>query len=400
MIPTYPLKIQKKIWETRDSVSLVLEPPLEHQNLFIYTPAQFLTFHFHIEGRKYHRSYSLSSCPLLKEELKTTVKRVQDGLISSHIIDSLKEGDIILSRKPAGRFFKPPTDLKPKNYFLFAGGSGITPLFSILKTALVSDLENKVTLFYANRDEDSIIYKKEIKYYLSKHKNNFRCFDILSRPKESWCAIRERLNPRHLEKYLPLPSPVPVSDLFYLCGPAGFMQTVENFLTTHKVPPRQIRKESFVSPKSEQKSVSSHAMADKVSPSVSEVAPAVSSKASPCSAPSVAGGGKVVIHGTEGKSPIGKPLTIKARLDGQNIEVKAGGAGDIPILEQLLAAGHAPPFSCLSGSCMSCLAVLKKGCIQQQERGILEDENIGRHEILTCQALPQSAVVEVDYDDL
>ena len=384
-IMNYPIKIKNKIQETKDSVSFIFEVPDEHKSVFHYTPAQFLTFHFQIKGKKFIRSYSLSSCPLLNEELKTTVKRVKGGTVSNHMIDHLQEGDILLSRKPAGRFFKPPKDLRPKHYFLFAGGSGITPLFSIIKTVLTSDSKNKITLFYANRDEPSIIYHKELKKWEDQHKG-FNIIHILSKEKTPWCDIHGRLEIKHLEKYF---SNISINDsnhLYYLCGPIGFMQTIQDFLIQNKVKKTHLYKESFFS--STQKTFLSSKIKDQNN---------ISPTAPPESLYQTGSQPEILLKGKEGGNEKALPETIRAFINKEKIEIPA--QPDIPILEQLLSTGHSPPFSCLSGSCMSCLAVLKKGRIIQEERGILEDENLKNYEILTCQAKPESRLVEVDYDN-
>ncbi len=384
-IINYPIKIKNKVQETKDSVSFIFEVPDEHKSVFHYAPAQFLTFNFQIKGKEFLRSYSLSSCPLLNEELKTTVKRVEGGTVSNYMIDHLKEGDTLLSRKPAGRFFKPPTDLKPKHYFLFAGGSGITPLFSIIKTVLTSDSKNKITLFYANRDESSIIYHKELKKWKDQHKG-FNIVHILSKKKTPWCNIHGRLEIKHLEKYFSDISINNSNHLYYLCGPIGFMQTVQDFLIQNTVKKTHIRKESFFS--STQKTfLSTKTKEQNTIPPITTNESFYQTGSQP----------EILLTGKEGENEKALPETIRAFINKEKIEIPA--QSDIPILEQLLSAGHSPPFSCLSGSCMSCLAVLKKGRITQEERGILEDENLKNHEILTCQAKPESRLVEVDYDN-
>ncbi len=381
----YYLTVKKKIVETKDSVSLHLSVPLENRNLFFYTPAQFLTFYLTIKGQSYRRSYSLSSTPFLKEDLQTTVKRVPKGVVSNYIVSHVTEGEKILSTTPKGKFFKPPTDLEAKHYYLFAAGSGITPIFSILKTVLLSDSQHKVTLFYANRSEESIIYHQALKNWQKKYPN-FRVIHALSRPQQNWCLIKGRLNKEHLQTHLgdvlTLKSCiVPNSKLFYLCGPLAFMQTVEDFLLAHSVLPSHIYKESFSS--------SRHKIA--------EVKGQVKNPKKPgsnvCSQNPFS---SQVVVTAEKDAQTNPPKTIIAYMDGKKISIKA--KKHIPILEQLLSAGYHPPFSCMSGSCMSCLAVLKKGCIVQNERGILEDSNIQKKEILTCQAKPEASIVEVDYN--
>ena len=411
-LQTYPLKIKNKITEAKDSVSFVLETTnKEHKPLFYHTPAQFLTFEFQIGGKTYLRSYSLSSCPLLNEDMKTTVKKVKGGVVSNYMTDHLKKGDIIWSRKPAGRFFKAPPDLKPKHYVLFAGGSGITPLFSIIKTVLLSDPKNKVDLLYANRDEQSIIYHKELKDLKAGNKNRFTIRHILSQPKQTWCDISGRLNKEHLQKHFTQISHPP-DHLYYLCGPLDFMQMIESFLIQNKARSAQIRKESFLSATqkkqiSARRETSSYTGVTKApeNQSSNELANQEALNIKPEEKQQLKKDGKnlsdnpeksLVLTGQQGESQKEEPELIRAFINEQSVEVSA--QPDIPILEQLLSAGHAPPFSCLSGSCMSCVAVLKKGRIFQEEKGILEEENIKNHEFLSCQAKPISRIVEVDYD--
>ena len=383
MAKTYPIKISKKIQETHDSVSLVFELPEEHKSNFLYSSAQFLTFQLHINEKKYLRSYSLSSCPLLNEPLQTTVKRVKDGVVSNYMIDHLKQGDTILSRKPAGRFFKPPGDLKAKHYYLFAAGSGITPIFSIIKTVLSCDKNNQVTLFYANRNENSIIYEEELKKW-SERFSAFKIIHILSQAQQPNSRhIQGRLNEEILKKYLNLKKN---NELFYLCGPEGFMQIVESFLIAQAINTTQIHKETFFSSISKKDNLQKQAEIKKIS------------SASPCSTDSSPVEEQSITVCADEHLDKQAPGFIKALINDEKIKIPA--QPDIPILEQLLSAGYSPPFSCLSGNCMSCLAVLKKGRITQEERGILEDENIMNKEILTCQAKPESTSLEVDYDNI
>lgn len=387
--PLYKITIKQIIKETKDSVSFVFDIPKEYQSLFFYTPAQFLTFEFKIKNKTFLRSYSLSSSNFVDKNLKTTVKRVKNGIVSNYMIDNLKIGDTLLSRKPAGKLFKPPKDLKPKHYFLFAGGSGITPLFSIIKTVLLSDSKNKVTLFYANKEESNVIYQPELIQVLTHYKNQFNIVYIFSQSKNNQSKnILGRLQTKHLEKYFFNITVNNPHHLYYLCGPLGFMSTVELFLIQKNTKKIQIHKENFYSATQKKQLLSELSVDQKLSSPPQNTEP---SELEP----------EISLIGKQG---IGNPITknipkiIKAIIDKESIEIPA--QKDIPILEQLLSAGYSPPFSCLSGSCMSCMAVLNKGKIHQQERGILEEENLKNHEILTCQATPQSQLVEINYDNL
>ena len=405
----YPLKIKEKILEAKDSATFILEPLPEHKSLFQYKPAQFLTFYFEMKEKRILRSYSLSCCPLLNEQLKTTVKRVPSGVVSNYMIDQLKKGDTLYSRKPAGKFFKPPTDLKPKHYFLFAGGSGITPLFSIIKTALLTDPKNQVTLFYANRNASSVIYQKELNTWKEKYKTQFKIHSLFSRPEGGTASLTERgvasffkgrLTKEFLETHFASLEVDHPHHLYYLCGPEGFMHTIKDFLIEKEVPTKQIQEESFLPARPSKKETISLTAKEKALLFAEKEAQSPTEKTaqqelSSSEKSKIPKWAEVVLTGKEGSS-LTEGEKIKAFLNGEMIEISAKEG--IPILEQLLSAGHSPPFSCLAGSCMSCMAVLKKGLIFQEERGILEEENLKNYEILTCQAKPVSSLVEVDYD--
>ena len=365
---TYPLKVIQKIQECDDACTLILSPKKEDQNIFSsYRTAQFLSFHLNIQGKKIIRSYSLSSSPLLDEKLTTTVKKVEKGQASSYIVNHLKEGEVIFSSRPQGKFFKPPADLKPRHYIMVAGGSGITPLFSIIKTVLSCDEENEITLIYCNRKESSIIYKEALQKWEKDHSSKMRVIQILSQPQTSFEETpfkkKGRLNTDLLKKILH-PFSNSKNKECYLCGPHELMKMSEQVFRTAGVDPLQIHKESFGS-------------------AVKKNSPQAPSDA-------------LIISADDKGSTSTESITLKARLEGEDIEISA--EPDNSILDQLISAGHCPPFSCMEGNCMTCMAVLKKGKIYQNEPGILDEENISAKEILTCQAKPLSSIVEVDYD--
>ena len=365
---TYPLKVIQKIQECDSACTLILSPAKEDQNIFSsYRTAQFLSFHLNIQGKKLIRSYSLSSSPLLDEKLTTTVKQVEKGLASSYLVNHLKEGDTLFSSRPQGKFFKPPADLKPRHYIMVAGGSGITPLFSIIKTVLSCDEENEVTLIYCNRKESSIIYKKALQKWEKEHSSKLRVIYLLSQPQthfeETPFKKKGRLDTDLLKKIL-LPLSHSKNKEVYLCGPHELMKMSEQVFREEGVDSSHIHKESFGS-------------------AVKKKSPQAPSNA-------------LIISAEDTGSSSSDPASIKARLEGEDIEISAESENSI--LDQLISAGHCPPFSCMEGNCMTCMAVLKKGKVYQNEPGILDEENISAKEILTCQAKPLSSFVEVDYD--
>ena len=362
---TYPLIVKKKINECEDACTLILTPKNpEDEKLFLYKPAQFLSFHIEIDGKKMMRSYSISSCPLIREDLTTSIKKLPYGKASSYLVDGIKENDVIYSSRPQGRFFKMPETLKPRHYLMVAGGSGITPLFSIIKTVLLSDSKNHVTLVYCNKNENSMIYKNKIKEWEEKYSNRFQVIHFISRPLTQDYEKKGRLSEKSLFQILENCLKKKLELESYLCGPLELMKMTENILR-EKLDRKMIRKENF---------------------GVVAKKPASAPKAS------------LVIATDDDISVSGETVeSIHATLDGEKVEIPA--ESDVSILDQLIDAGHAPPFSCMEGNCMTCMAVLKKGKIYQDEPGILVEENIEAKEILTCQAKPLSRIVEVDYEE-
>ena len=350
----YPLKVVKKVQETEKTFSFYLSPEEKEASRFYYKPAQFLTFKFDIGGKPYVRSYSLASSSLLGEALRTTVARVSDGVVSNYIIDQIKEGDTILSQPPLGEFFSLPGDLKSKEYVLFGAGIGITPLFSILKTVLHVSPKDKVHLIYSSHDEDHIIYRRELQNLEKQHGSRFFLRHVLSQREgrlgKAW--LEEKLDETLLKK-----------GLFYLCGPREYMDMIQGFLKDRGVSKETIHTEDF------------------------KVVPVLGPKPDENS-----------VFFTSEVFEEGEPEEMEAVFDGEKAKIPLNR--ETSLLEQLLDKGYSPPFSCTSGSCMTCMARLKEGKVFQLEEGILGEENIKALEILTCQAYPLSRKVVVDYDDI
>lgn len=353
-VPYYPLKVIKKEFETKTSCSFYFSVPEKHKALFTYKTAQFLTFRFQIEGKEYVRSYSIASSPFRDEPIRTTVGLVKGGVVSKYMISQMKEGDTIDSQAPLGEFFRPPQNLNPQHYVLFAAGIGITPLFSILKTVLETGLAKNVTLLFSIRDRESFIYQKELEDWEGRLKGQLKIKLILS--KEEGRLQGDKIST--LLKSWDLKN-----SLFYLCGPKDYMEMISESLREGGVDSTNIHTEDF------------------------KVVPIRGPKPDENSVFFQAPGGEE-----------GEPSKLKALLDGEKLEIPLHR--EKSLLEQLIDQGHNPPFSCTSGSCMTCMAKLKEGKVFQLEEGILDEENIKNLEILTCQCYPLSKTVSIDYDNL
>jgi len=350
----YPLKLIKKEFETKNTCSFYLEVPEEHKKLFQYKTAQFLSFRFFIKGKEYIRSYSISSSPFLQEILKTTVGKVEGGVVSNYMLKELKEGDKIESQIPLGEFFTLPKDLGEKDYILFAAGIGITPLFSILKTVLSSGIARKVQLFFSIRSREDFIYQKELKNLENQFQKQFK-MDLIISQKEG------RLNNEKIKNQLTNLDLKASS--FYLCGPADYMSLISKQLLNLGASKESIHTEDF------------------------KVVPIKGPKPDENS-----------IFFNANKTKEGEPQSLKSLLNGEWIKIPLNR--EKSLLEQLIDQGHNPPFSCTSGSCMTCMAKLLEGKIFQLDEGILDEENIKNLEVLTCQCYPLSKTVKIDYDNL
>ena len=350
----HPLTVTKKVFETKEACSFYFSVPEESQAVFSYQTAQFLTFRFFIDGKEYVRSYSIASSPLLGEVLRTTVGRVEGGLVSNYMLSHIKEGDQVESQKPMGEFFQLPKTLEPQNYVLFGAGIGITPLFSILKTLLETDSSEEVRLVFSIRRREDFIYRKELEKFKNKFKNKFKVECVISTEEGRLCP--EKLSQMFERSYLK-------EALFYLCGPKTYMNMISETLSSQGVKPECVRTEDF------------------------KVIPVWGPKPD-----------KDSVFFTAGAFEVGEPESLKAFLDGKSIEMPLNR--EKSLLEQMIDQGYNPPFSCTSGSCMTCMAKLKEGKVFQLEEGILDEDNIRQLEILTCQCYPLSKKVCIDYDNL
>jgi 3-ketosteroid 9alpha-monooxygenase subunit B len=340
------LRVAGVIRETHDSCSLVFEIPAELSDRFRYKAGQFLSFKIPQQGMVLTRSYSLASAPGVDPAPKVTIKRIDDGRVSNWINDSVKPGDELPVVPPAGLFL---LNDKARPVTLFAGGSGITPCISIIKTALVES-ERKLRLVYANRDQRSIIFEAELAALVAKHPDRLRVIHSLD-DRDGFLDLNK------VEHYA-------VDCLegdFYLCGPGVFMDTVERALAALHVPGDQIHIERFISPPDPGQQAAEAAAAD--SGEVSHVA----------------------------------PDSITVMLDGAEHEIPY--QAEQRVLEAVRAAGKEPPFSCEEGYCSCCMAKLTSGKVRMAVNDCLTPDLLEEGWVLTCQAVCTSRNVKIEYPD-
>lgn len=247
------LQILEKRMETADTASLVLRPM---NGFFSYKAGQFLTLVLSLNGREVRRSYSFSSSPGVDPYPVITVKRKPNGMASSYLVERARPGEMVAALPPAGQFILPSVWQNPHHLFMVAGGSGITPVFSIIKYALACTNRFRITLIYANRDERSLIFGKELPHWLQLYPERFKAILLLSNPgghpSEITETSRSQILPTRLgnalleeliRKHVPPEGPPPD---FYLCGPSGLLLKSEMTLRFMGYPEERIHKEVFV----------------------------------------------------------------------------------------------------------------------------------------------------------
>ncbi|WP_421995252.1 2Fe-2S iron-sulfur cluster-binding protein [Reyranella sp.] len=332
------LRIAKIVQETPDARSFILEVPADLAAKYRYRAGQFLTFRVsHPEG-VFNRCYSLSSAPETDSLPKVTVKRVAGGKGSNWFHDALKEGAVIEVLPPAGRFVLSDRDAP---LLLFGGGSGITPMMSLVKSALKAG-KRRIRLFYANRDKASVIFDAEFEALVKAHPGRLEVVHHLddthglTQAKEVAAAVAGFEDAEA-----------------YLCGPGPFMTVVENALLAAGLPRERVLIERFEASGND---------AVPIEPQDGEVVPS-----------------EITIHfeGKAHKVPYAKGQTI---------------------LEAARKAGLNPLSSCEEGFCASCAAKRIKGKIVLAKNDIYTDDDLANNWILTCQGHCFGPEVEITYD--
>jgi 3-ketosteroid 9alpha-monooxygenase subunit B len=331
------LRVVRVVAETAEASSFVLEVPDELKALFAYEAGQFCTFRVRVEDRVLLRCYSMSSSPAVDPELKVTVKRTPQGVVSNWMNDQVTEGTMLEATRPAGVFRLGPGH---GDVAAFSAGSGITPVLSLIKTALATTTR-RVRLLYANRERDAVIFASELESLALRHGDRLTVSHHLD-------ADRGLVHAGTIAEFVE-----GVDDPeFYICGPGPFMDVVEQSLHAQGVDPGRISIERFT-------------------PAewmlVSEPSPAVTAA-----------------------------TRVTVELDGHTntADYRPGTT----ILQTARQMGLSPPFSCESGSCATCMAMLVEGNATMHVNNALTDDEVAQGWVLTCQAVPTSPSVHAVYD--
>lgn len=360
----HTLEVEKIVREIPDATSIYFHIPQALKETFSFRAGQYLTVNFEINGEPCRRAYSICTSPL-DGEVAVTVKRVEGGRVSNYINDHIEAGSKIEVMPPTGKFTLDIQAGNNNDYYLFAGGSGITPMMSILKTVLEEEPNSRVNLLYGSRDQDSIIFEENLKGLEAKYAGRFHVRHILSIPKlgkakgiQGWLGQQEvvwrgwtgYLQERRVQDFLINNEAKGVQQKYLICGPSIMMDMVTNSLQNIYVAPEDIMVEFFGTPKKDNNTVNT-------------------------------------FRGT---------AQVKVKLYGEEHNIAIDD--DTSILDALVKKGANPPFSCSSGACSTCMAKLTKGTVVMDSSFALDKDDKENDYILTCQSHPTSEVVELDYD--
>lgn len=360
---SYELKVVDVVEETPDAHSISFEVPAGAEEQFAYKPGQFLTLAVPSDQTGVAaRCYSLSSSPVGDGPLTITVKRTADGYASNWVCDNLREGDSIRVLPPSGIFT--PASLST-DLLLFAGGSGITPIMSITRTALQQGT-GRIVVFYANRDERSVIFGAELTRLAAAHPSRLLVVHWL----ESVQGLPSQ------EQMSAFASAYSTYDAF-VCGPAPFMKMTITALKELEFPRERRHQEKFVS-------LGGNPFGDLHD---REVAEHEIEDAERDEDDSVVDPG---VPGPEG------PVRLEVELDGQDYVFDDWAPGT-KMLDHLEAKGVKAPYSCREGECSACAIRLLEGEVKMLHNDVLDDDDLAEGIRLGCQSLPVTDVVKVTY---
>jgi ring-1,2-phenylacetyl-CoA epoxidase subunit PaaE len=352
----HKLRVKNIRKETIDCVSIAFAIPKELEKLYSFTQGQYITIKKELENESIHRNYSICSSPL-DQELRIAVKKISNGLFSTYANTLLRIGDELEVMPPIGKFNTTLSANNENSYIAFAAGSGITPIFSIIKTTLQTESKSNFTLVYGNKNRYSIIFKEAIEALKNKYLDRFRIIYILSREKTDSDIHFGRIEEEKCKKIFESTIEPKNFHAFFLCGPEEMIFSIQSYLERIGIEKQRIHFELF------------------------NIKAAQQNRIDPIS----------VFQDS------GSVSNITVQQDGRSFNFMLSYNGS-NILNAALATGADLPFACKKGVCCTCKAKLITGEVEMDRVYGLEPDEIDQGYILTCQAHPRSEKIMVDFD--
>ena len=349
------LKVAEIVPETDEAMSIRFEVPDELTDAFRFKAGQHLTLKADIDGEEVRRNYSLCVAP--DEGLvKVTVKRIKGGVFSNWVAESLRAGDEVEVMTPHGSFTVPFEAGAARRYVAIAGGSGITPIMSLIRTALSEEPNSRFTLFYGNRDSQSVIFLEALADLKDRYMGRFELFHFLAEEEGEIDLFNGMLDAARvgeaIERLVVEPAEVAA---WFICGPGPMMDAAESVLVSQGILRERIHIERFTAGRPSEAMVAQLAAAQ--------------------------------------EQAAGQAISVT--LDGRTRKIEFDGSS---ILDSARAAGLPAPFACKAGVCATCRAKVTAGKVEMAVHYGLTDEEIADGYVLTCQSVPAGDVVAVDYD--
>ena len=352
----HTLQIKDVSKTTEDAVILTLDVPPALVATYDFIQGQYLTVKASINEENVQRAYSLCSSPLDKC-WKVAVKKVPGGKFSTYANEVLEAGNTLEVMPPEGRFYVPIDTEKQRNYIAFAGGSGITPILSIVKTHLNAEPHSNFKLFFTNKNVASIMLKEELESLKNQFMDRFEIFYFLTQEQRNIAFFNGRMDQDKLDIIFKTIAELKNTDHFFLCGPEEMIFTVRDYLINHDIPKDHLHFELFTS-KSEDK--------------------------------------KQIIAETRKKFE-GQTCHITVIEGGKTLQYDIA-QGSENILDSALKNSADLPFACKGGVCCTCKAKLLDGEVNMLVNYGLEQDELDAGYILTCQSIPVSDNIKVDFD--
>jgi ring-1,2-phenylacetyl-CoA epoxidase subunit PaaE len=351
----HPLTVGEVRHETREALAIVFAVPPELKEAFRYTHGQHLTLRARIGGEDLRRSYSICSA-VQDDALRIAIKRAPGGVFSTWANETLKAGDVLDVMPPMGHFNTRLAAHNRKRYLGFAAGSGITPLLSIIKTTLLTEPQSEFTLFYGNRASSTVMFKEELAELKDTFLTRFNLVYVMSREQQDIDLFNGRITREKCDAFFQHWVSPSDFDVAFICGPDGMMRAVSDALEAHGMPKEHIKIELFAA------SIPKHEHVAQVRPVVGRQECEVT----------------LIIDG--------RHLTFTMEKDKESLL----GAG--------LRQGIDMRYSCRGGVCSTCRAKVIEGKVDMDVNFALEDYEIARGFVLTCQSFPVTDKVVVDFD--
>jgi ring-1,2-phenylacetyl-CoA epoxidase subunit PaaE len=353
----FPLTVKKLVRETADATTLYFDIPENLKDTFVYTAGQYLTFEVELAGEKVRRSYSLCTYAGVDAMPAVTVKRVDGGKMSNYLNSEIKEGDVMAVMPPMGKFTVVPDASRSAHYVLFGGGSGITPVLGIAKAVLADEPNSKVTLVYANRNPDSVIFKQVLADMEKSSNGRFKVHHNYDSAPLTYFGLKGMLTADKVQSIVKSKIGGSFDQYqYYICGPGPMMEVIKDGLRGLGIANDRVNTEYFAAP-------TSKSAADE----------------KPSQSTDFSGVAEVTL------TVYGKTHTISCD---QNTT----------ILNAAMKQGIDPPYSCTVGVCTTCRAKVLAGKMHMLEREGLSDAEIAEGYVLTCQSVPRSAEITLKYE--